>query len=100
MTLNRPDNRNSMTEEVLEGVAARVREARADQDLRCLVVTGEGRSFCAGADFKSQIQREQPGRQPHERSYAMYEPFLSSTWRCRSWARSTGTRSAAASGSR
>ncbi|MEQ8454239.1 MAG: enoyl-CoA hydratase/isomerase family protein [Sandaracinaceae bacterium] len=77
MTLNRPDNRNSMTEEVLEGVAARVREARADQDLRCLVVTGEGRSFCAGADFKAQIQREQPGRQPHERSYAMYEPFLS-----------------------
>lgn len=77
ITLNRPDNRNSMTEELLEGFAARVREARGDQGLRCLVVTGEGRSFSAGADFKSQIQREQPGRQPHERSYAMYEPFLS-----------------------
>jgi len=77
ITLNRPDNRNSMTEELLEGFAARVREARGDQGLRCLVVTGEGRSFSAGADFKSQIQREHPGRQPHERSYAMYEPFLS-----------------------
>jgi enoyl-CoA hydratase/carnithine racemase len=77
ITLNRPDNRNSMTEEILNGIAARVAEARADRGLRCLVVTGEGRSFCAGADFKSQIQREAEGRAPHERSYAMYEPFLS-----------------------
>jgi enoyl-CoA hydratase/carnithine racemase len=77
ITLNRPDNRNSMTEEILEGVAARVSDARADEGLRCLVITGSGRSFSAGADFKSQIQREVEGRQPHERSYAMYEPFLS-----------------------
>lgn len=77
ITLNRPDNRNSMTEEILEGVAARVAEARADRDLRCLVLTGEGRSFSAGADFKSQIQRADPDRQPHERSFAMYAPFLS-----------------------
>lgn len=76
ITLNRPDNRNSMTEEVLSAFTARLGEAREDADLRCLVVTGRGRSFCAGADFKSQVQREIPGRQPHERSFAMYEPFL------------------------
>ena len=57
-TLNRPDNRNSMTEEILEGMAARASEAREDRDLRCLVVTGRGRSFSAGADFKAQIQRD------------------------------------------
>ena len=77
ITLNRPDNRNSMTEEILEGMSARAREARDDRDLRCLVITGRGRSFCAGADFRAQIQRDDEGRTPHERSYAMYEPFLS-----------------------
>lgn len=77
ITLNRPDNRNSMTEELLAGFAARVAAARADRALRCLVVTGTGRSFSAGADFKSQIQRPGEDRQPHERSFAMYEPFLS-----------------------
>lgn len=77
ITLNRPDNRNSMTEEILEGVAACIAEARADTALRCLVITGEGRSFSAGADFNAQIQRDMEGRTAHERSYAMYEPFLS-----------------------
>jgi enoyl-CoA hydratase/carnithine racemase len=39
-------------------------------------VTGTGTSFSAGADFKSTIQRAD-GRSPGERSFAMYEPFLS-----------------------
>jgi enoyl-CoA hydratase/carnithine racemase len=76
ITLNRPDNRNSMTREILEGIAERLREAGEDAGLRCLVLTGEGSSFCAGADLRSQIQVEGEGLAPHERSYAMYEPFL------------------------
>jgi len=81
LTLNRPENRNSMTEDVLEGLRAAVARAKDDPELRCLVVTGRGKSFCAGADFKSQIQRSDSGtgrRQlPNERSFAMYSPFLS-----------------------
>jgi enoyl-CoA hydratase/carnithine racemase len=79
ITLNRPENRNSMTNDVLEGVLSAVSEVRADDDVRCLVITGKGKSFCAGADFKSQVQREAPGRRlmPNERSFAMYQPFLS-----------------------
>ena len=53
ITLNRPDNRNSMTPEVLEGLAASVARARKDDSVRCVIVTGRGKSFCAGADFKS-----------------------------------------------
>lgn len=79
ITLNRPDNRNSMTPEVLDGFAAAVAEARARAELRCVVITGKGHCFSAGADFKSEIQRPGTGRprQPHEQSFAMYEPFLS-----------------------
>jgi enoyl-CoA hydratase len=77
LTLNRPDNRNSMTPELLDAFMEASTAARANGDLRCLVVTGTGNCFSAGADFKSTLQREGDGRAPHEKSYAMYEPFLS-----------------------
>ncbi|HVK86321.1 MAG TPA: enoyl-CoA hydratase-related protein [Kofleriaceae bacterium] len=77
ITLARPDNRNSMTPELLDAFAAASAAARADRDLRCLVITGTGKNFSAGADFKSTLQREGAALAPHERSYAMYEPFLS-----------------------
>lgn len=77
ITLDRPDNRNSMTPELLDAFAAASAEARADRDARVVVVTGNGTSFSAGADFKSTLQRAGDGRAPNERSFAMYEPFLS-----------------------
>lgn len=75
LTLNRPDNRNSMTPELLDAFAAASAAARADVRIRCLIVTGTGTCFSSGADFKATLQRE--GGEPHERSYAMYAPFLS-----------------------
>ena len=76
ITLNRPDNRNSMTPELLDAFAAASAAARADAGIRCVVVTGTGRCFSSGADFKATLQRE-GGRTPSERSYEMYAPFLS-----------------------
>lgn len=80
LTLNRPENRNSMTPDVLGALAEAVAEVREDSELRCLVVTGRGKSFCAGADFRSQGAAWDDGegfQARHERSYAMYRPFLS-----------------------
>ena len=80
ITLNRPENRNSMTSDVLEGLREAVARAQSEEDLRCVIVTGRGRSFCAGADFKSQAQQESDGARfqaPHERTFAVYSPFLS-----------------------
>ncbi|MCH2173932.1 enoyl-CoA hydratase/isomerase family protein [Myxococcota bacterium] len=81
ITLNRPENRNSMTPEVLVGLGDAVDRVRADSDIRCVVLTGRGQSFCAGADFKS---REPLGdgsddvyTAPNERAYATYAHFLS-----------------------
>ena len=78
ITLNRPDNRNSMTEDVFRGLHEAVTKVQADQNLRCLIITGRGKSFCAGADFKSGLQRgDDTGYMPaNEKSFAMYEPFL------------------------
>src|SRR5258706_15921095 len=75
ITLDRPDNRNSMTGELLDAFVAASTAARADGGARCVVVTGTGACFSAGADFKSIVQRADGA--PHERSFAMYAPFLS-----------------------
>jgi enoyl-CoA hydratase/carnithine racemase len=78
ITLDRPDNRNSMTAELLDAFTAAVAAARADEHLRCVVITGTGACFSAGADFKAILQRETSTyRAPHAKSFAMYEPFLS-----------------------
>jgi len=78
LRLNRPDNRNSMTLELLDAFVAAIAEAKADANARCIVITGKGRCFSAGADLTANLQKDgDRPLQPHERSYAMYEPFLS-----------------------
>jgi len=80
ITLNRPENRNSMTPDVLTGFREAIVRAREDRELRAVVITGSGKSFCAGADFRSAgapgsaVEGER--RIPQERAFAMYEPFL------------------------
>jgi len=74
ITLNRPDNRNSMTPELLSAFAAAVTQARADGEARCIVIAGTGNCFSAGADLKSNVQLG--GERPYQRSFAMYEAFL------------------------
>lgn len=80
ITLNRPENRNSMTPDVLEALAEVITRVRDDREVRCVIITGEGRSFCAGADFKSvggAWDGEGEFQTRNERSFAMYQPFLS-----------------------
>jgi enoyl-CoA hydratase/carnithine racemase len=51
-TINRPERRNALSWEVVEGLRAAVAEARADPEVRVVVLTGAGdRAFCAGADL-------------------------------------------------
>jgi enoyl-CoA hydratase/carnithine racemase len=78
LTLNRPENRNSMTPDVMARFRACVARARGEAGLRCVVITGRGRSFCAGADFRSQAAPgpDASGAPPHERAFATYAPFL------------------------
>ncbi len=78
LTLDRPDNRNSMTPELLDAFAGALAQARAVSTLRCLIITGAGTCFSAGADFRATVQRDDGDRvrAPHERSLAMYEPVL------------------------
>jgi enoyl-CoA hydratase/carnithine racemase len=48
---NRPDQFNGMTGDMEMAYFTALLEAQADPDVRAIVVTGEGRSFCPGADL-------------------------------------------------
>ena len=76
VTLNRPEHRNAMTPELLDAFSVAIGEARGDRGIRCLVITGRGRCFSAGADLRSSMQRSDLGKPSREASFAMYEPFL------------------------
>lgn len=52
IALNRPDSLNAFTTELRAGLLAALEKARDDDDVRAIVLTGEGRSFSAGADLK------------------------------------------------
>jgi enoyl-CoA hydratase/carnithine racemase len=76
ITLNRPDNRNSMTPDMMAAFQEAVEEVKRLADLRCLIITGSGKSFCAGADFKSD-RKDSRHRLPNEVLMDAYRPFLS-----------------------
>ncbi len=51
LTLNRPERLNSFTVAMHGEVRAALETIRADRAVRCLVLTGAGRAFCAGQDL-------------------------------------------------
>lgn len=51
ITLNRPDRLNAWTAQMAEEMRAAVVDAGNDPKTRCIVITGAGRGFCAGADM-------------------------------------------------
>lgn len=60
ITLNRPDRLNAWTDQMQQEVQDAIEKAGSDDSVRCIVVTGAGRGFCAGADM-SGLQEIEPG---------------------------------------
>ncbi|MDH3680429.1 MAG: enoyl-CoA hydratase-related protein [Acidimicrobiia bacterium] len=53
ITLDRPDTLNAMNDDLMVDLNAALERVRADDSVRVLVLTGEGRGFCSGADLSS-----------------------------------------------
>lgn len=51
ITLNRPEKLNALNREVLEALEALLRSAQTDPKVKGLMLTGQGKAFCAGADI-------------------------------------------------
>jgi len=52
LTLNRPEKRNALHPELVRQIKAKVKEAVEDESVKVLIITGEGKAFCAGADLE------------------------------------------------
>jgi 2-(1,2-epoxy-1,2-dihydrophenyl)acetyl-CoA isomerase len=53
ITLDRPDAKNALTIEMRDGLVDAFRDARADTDVRSVLITGTGDAFCAGMDLSA-----------------------------------------------
>jgi methylglutaconyl-CoA hydratase len=53
ITLNRPEQRNALSADLVNTLYAHLEAANADPDVRLIVLTGAGPAFCSGADLKS-----------------------------------------------
>ena len=58
LTLNRPDVLNSFNGEMAKEVQSVLASAQDDDLIRCVLLTGEGRAFCAGQDLAEVLEKD------------------------------------------
>ena len=64
VTINRPEALNALNSTVITNLEQVVTTLENDRDIRCMILTGAGRSFVAGADIGEQCSAGS-GRRPH-----------------------------------
>ena len=53
LTLNRPNKRNALNDQLIGALSNSLRDAESDESLRAIVIRGAGTDFCSGADLSS-----------------------------------------------
>lgn len=61
LKLNRPQALNALTASLVDDLAYAIEKAQSDPEIRVIVLTAEGRAFCAGADLKDSAKRGPEG---------------------------------------
>ena len=57
ITVNRPDALNAVNSEVMDGLLSAAAKFDADPAIGCILITGEGKAFIAGADIKEMQEK-------------------------------------------
>jgi 2-(1,2-epoxy-1,2-dihydrophenyl)acetyl-CoA isomerase len=57
LTLNRPEARNAMSRAMVDALADQIGFAELEPSVKCVVLTGAGKGFCAGGDVKGMAAR-------------------------------------------
>lgn len=74
ITLNRPERLNAMNAELLDQLAQALADAKRDDAIRAVLLTGAGRGFCAGADLTTNSMRT--GSDVEEMMRRRYHPII------------------------
>lgn len=77
ITIHRPEAMNSFDDALRRDLLAACDKAANDRNVRAVVLTGEGRSFSAGADLKSGLD---PDRSVENMLQSEYRPVLECIW--------------------
>jgi len=78
VTLNRPDKKNAMSPQLHEDMAKVLDDLRYDDEVRVVVLTGSGETFCAGMDLKEFFTDLKPHPAEYDRIWR-----LAVEWRTR-----------------
>ena len=92
ITLNRPERLNAISRDMLNELSAKVVEADKDPDIRCIVLTGSGKGFCAGLDLidtsgrieDDKVTKEQgkAANRPARRLFDLRDAPINVMWHC------------------
>lgn len=64
ITLNTPEKRNSLSPGIMGGLVTALRNADADDEVRCVVITGADPAFCSGGDVRGFVNKYETGVRP------------------------------------
>jgi enoyl-CoA hydratase/carnithine racemase len=78
ITLNRPERRNAIGTVMVNELLWALADAEADADVKCVVLTGAGKAFCAGGDFAQMTSGSEGEQLP---SKGEYKELLTALWR-------------------
>ncbi len=73
LTFNRPEVRNALGDIVTPALRRMIAHAAEDPEIRCLVLTGTGATFCAGGDVKGMGDRATKDSRPKQPEQAVAE---------------------------
>jgi enoyl-CoA hydratase len=73
ITLNRPERLNALNSQLFSELAQIIGELERDQGCLCVIITGAGRGFCAGADIKEMAKTR--GRPSGDRGSTRFSIF-------------------------
>jgi enoyl-CoA hydratase/carnithine racemase len=82
VTIDRPEARNALTRAVIVGLREAFDDATRDGALRCVVLTGAGGHFCAGADLRKNLMDDPDLLQNLERYMDEYHAVIRAIVRC------------------
>ncbi len=92
ITLNRPERLNAISREMLNELSAKVVEADKDPEIRCIVLTGSGKGFCAGLDLidtsgrieddKATKEQGKAANRPARRLFDLRDAPINVMWHC------------------
>ena len=74
ITLNRPEKYNSIVREMVLSLQNTLANCESDDSIRCILITGAGKAFCAGQDLKEATDPEGPEIEKIVREH--YNPII------------------------